>query len=477
MSRTFKRPMFRIGGNVGTGIMSGIVDRSKHADNPWVGKERFDYPFKGEDEFVPKYSDDIVQEKVVETENPYGGDSISVEDAVAQLKEGAGEYGGMDPLTAFLLRAGPSIATAKNFSDVVAKLDPATKGLIEDKAAQAKYDRGIRLAGVKRALGQQDIMEGKKRDWEAKVLGREDTQAHEMFKQSEYFKQLDKNKQELWAREDNKLIKLWDRQDKLLLDQKTYNAMLLEDKKAYDAELLEQANKRADLKEEERKIYDQKLIDDGREWELEKMDKLHELAKERIDYTKDSDATWTTAYFMEKYDDNSEEATNRARYENEKIPSQIKEKFGNKMFGGLIGGEQHGALSAFEKKANLGKVYYDVTDDKIKQLRKTKDGWGWKEIDIETYEAPEVIEGDKGVISEMSASKVVLSQSDAEKEAANRGLILIPEPPAGNKQKMYYKIQRDKLGENAVSLRELQEMIRQELFKEKYKNVKPQRRN
>ena len=27
MSRTFKRPMFRKGGNVGNGIMSGITDR------------------------------------------------------------------------------------------------------------------------------------------------------------------------------------------------------------------------------------------------------------------------------------------------------------------------------------------------------------------------------------------------------------------------------------------------------------------
>ena len=39
MSRTFKRPMFRKGGNVGTGIMTGIVDRSMHASNPIVNSE------------------------------------------------------------------------------------------------------------------------------------------------------------------------------------------------------------------------------------------------------------------------------------------------------------------------------------------------------------------------------------------------------------------------------------------------------
>ena len=33
--RTFRRPMFRKGGNVGDGIMTGIVDRSMHAEDPF----------------------------------------------------------------------------------------------------------------------------------------------------------------------------------------------------------------------------------------------------------------------------------------------------------------------------------------------------------------------------------------------------------------------------------------------------------
>ena len=37
MSITLKRPMFRRGGKVNTGIMSGLVDRTKHAENPFVG--------------------------------------------------------------------------------------------------------------------------------------------------------------------------------------------------------------------------------------------------------------------------------------------------------------------------------------------------------------------------------------------------------------------------------------------------------
>ena len=36
MSRILKRPMFRRGGKVNEGIMSGIVDRTKHAKDPFV---------------------------------------------------------------------------------------------------------------------------------------------------------------------------------------------------------------------------------------------------------------------------------------------------------------------------------------------------------------------------------------------------------------------------------------------------------
>ena len=37
MSRILKRPMFRKGGNVMEGVMTGIVDRENHAEIPFVG--------------------------------------------------------------------------------------------------------------------------------------------------------------------------------------------------------------------------------------------------------------------------------------------------------------------------------------------------------------------------------------------------------------------------------------------------------
>ena len=39
MSRILKRPMFRRGGKVNEGIMSGLVDRTKHAENPFPGSD------------------------------------------------------------------------------------------------------------------------------------------------------------------------------------------------------------------------------------------------------------------------------------------------------------------------------------------------------------------------------------------------------------------------------------------------------
>jgi len=53
MSKILKRPMFRRGGEVGGGIMSGIVTREKHAEQPMVGN------LKNTMNFDPKVQADI----------------------------------------------------------------------------------------------------------------------------------------------------------------------------------------------------------------------------------------------------------------------------------------------------------------------------------------------------------------------------------------------------------------------------------
>ena len=62
MSRILKRPMFRKGGSTGQGIMSGLVDRTKHADNPIVtgitglDKDRLDINTKAIMDLLSEYA-------------------------------------------------------------------------------------------------------------------------------------------------------------------------------------------------------------------------------------------------------------------------------------------------------------------------------------------------------------------------------------------------------------------------------------
>ena len=69
------------------------------------------------------------------------------------------------------------------------------------------------------------------------------------------------------------------------------------------------------------------------------------------------------------------QASNRVKFENENIEAKIIEKFGDKNFGGLIGGEFHGSTSKKLEKAkdrDVGKVYFDVMDGKVNKIKKNK---------------------------------------------------------------------------------------------------------
>ena len=96
--------MFRKGGNVGNGIMSGITDRVQAQSG------------------YPNPVLDTLQSETIETaQAPSIGVDIgqpkTTAEYIEELKAGAGEYGGMDPLTSFLLTAGPSVAGATGFAD------------------------------------------------------------------------------------------------------------------------------------------------------------------------------------------------------------------------------------------------------------------------------------------------------------------------------------------------------------------------
>jgi hypothetical protein len=94
--------------------------------------------------------------------------------------------------------------------------------------------------------------------------------------------------------------------------------------------------------------------------------------------------------YLDKYDGDLTLATNRNTYETQGLKTKGMSVFKEK-FKGLVGGDQHGDINsnAFLNKKNLGNVYYDITDNKFKRIRRTTEGFGVEIIDIDTFD-PEV---------------------------------------------------------------------------------------
>jgi len=136
--------MFRKGGNVGDGIMTGIVDRTNHAEDPFVG---------GTDQYS--------------FNTPYQGRTIpSLKELTAEsteaLLEAAGDRGGFDPLTSFLLSYGPSAAVEDRGGGTIANLIAATEkpvqALLKEKADEDKFQRGIRVDATGASIAQRNQM-------------------------------------------------------------------------------------------------------------------------------------------------------------------------------------------------------------------------------------------------------------------------------------------------------------------------------
>ena len=124
MSRIFRRPMFRKGGNVGEGIMTGIVDREMHNESNPNGVGAQNAPVDFEQQYIDKIT-----------------------------AAGAGNQG-MDPLTAYLLAAGPAISSGTSFSDAVGKLADPNKQLIELMNKRAESQRNLKVGAAQFGLEQ-----------------------------------------------------------------------------------------------------------------------------------------------------------------------------------------------------------------------------------------------------------------------------------------------------------------------------------
>ncbi len=357
--RTFKRPMFRKGGNVGDGIMTGIVDRSMHAENPIV---------TGNDPFVS--SVDIGQPK---TQAEY----------IEEIRAGAGDYGGYDPLTSFLLTAGPSVAGATNFADAINRLQPATKQLIESADAKAKYDRDVRMAGTKLALADQQKFDDRRFDLALKA----DDRSYQDFlreDEREYLagiKADDRIYQEGLIKDERKFNL------DLIQDARAYDKLQLEDKREYDAKILEEAREYNKMEKDEQREYEQKLIQEGRAFELDKIIRAEDFQREILQEERELDKQYTEKDFLEVYEGDTLQAKNRADFENKKLKTKILEKFGSQFEGFINGPNDVTEKQLLKNKDNkkVGKVFYDVNTGEIKRFRKTTDGYEFEKINIDTF--------------------------------------------------------------------------------------------
>jgi len=387
--RTFKRPMFRKGGNVGNGIMSGITDRVQ-------AQEGYPNPVL-----------DTLQSETIETaQAPSIGVDIgqpkTTAEYIEELKAGAGEYGGMDPLTSFLLTAGPSVAGATGFADAIQRLQPGTQQLLKDAEAKAKYDRDIRMAGTKLGLADQQKFDDRRFQLAIKA---DDRSYQDFLREDErdYLAGIKKDDRiyQKGLIDDERKFNL-----ELLEDQRAYNKLEKEDKRAYDAKILEEARAYQNMKDEEKREYEKKLIEEGRQFELDQIIRKEEFQLKMLDKELDANDPFNqknlAKVYFEEYKSKAP-ANNRATYEADNIKAKMIEKVGenNVDQDPLVGGGIHGSLEKKKKNKNVGKVYYDVDTGEIKQLRKTKEGeFKFDIIDLETYvkpEAPEVTTKDDDI--------------------------------------------------------------------------------
>ena len=179
---------------------------------------------------------------------------------------------------------------------------------------------------------------------------------------------------------------------------------------------------------------------------------------------------------MEDYD-NSTHANNRAFYENEGR-EEMNQTFGQENNGGFVFSED-GTGNSWQKdkskKENIGKAFFNLNDGKYYKFDYgLKDGekvTGWTVIDnLKDYKKPDPIEeGD--VVKKNLLDQRVLTQKSAQKEADERGYILIGETPKSYRRKGQEWIaeQKELLGPKAKTLREIQSIIRQEELDKKRK--------
>ena len=157
MSKVFKRPMFRKGGPVNEGIMTGIVDRENHAENPFVGGQRG----------MGVNTDFNLEERNTSPQMNLPDLKTMTKENIDLLLEAAGERGGYDPLTQFLLQYGPAAAKQTGggtFANLIAAAEKPVESMIAAKQKEDDFLRSIRTQATGAAMKQRSELEASERD-------------------------------------------------------------------------------------------------------------------------------------------------------------------------------------------------------------------------------------------------------------------------------------------------------------------------
>ena len=152
MSKVFRRPMFRKGGNVGEGIMTGIVDRGNYQRGGGADAQFFPM---GQTPTTPAATTDVPDLGTITERN------------VKALLEQAGPSEAYDPLTSFLLQYGPAAAKQTGggtFANLIAAAEKPVASLIEAKSKESDFLRSLRTQAAGAAIKERSELEQAERD-------------------------------------------------------------------------------------------------------------------------------------------------------------------------------------------------------------------------------------------------------------------------------------------------------------------------
>ena len=417
MSRVFKRPMFRRGGNVGSGIMTGIVDRSMHAKNPFVtGNQGMKTDFGKEAEILNQTYDNNsfvpyppTEQEIKDTSpilttedarkmpadlfpKPDFGTEQGVDYFKDKIMAGAGEYGGMDPLTSFLLTAGPAITNATSFGDAVSKLGPANKALIEQADKKAEYLRNIGLKASEMSLANAEKIEGRKYNYGVNLSDKQYAYASNINEQMYNEKATGVQ----WAREALKQKEKMTREDYI-----TQQAAILSKASAADAKDWELIMAKNNLKDEvaliKQKAESQKSIL-ASERDLRLGDDKKALITDRIvkSMEEDRDMSYATAENEAKWIHG-----NNTKYRDQG-------KIGFVLTEAHLKDTVAYAEKQVKKGAGDGSIHYDPVDNKVYQVQ--KDGEGGHNL-VEVFET-----GSSGSTKQKDEKSIIEKESQGDKE-------------------------------------------------------------